>query len=860
MKKRFIATCMAMCMVATTVAPISGVNFGISSVYASEATPGDAGITVKVGVHDYTAVDAGIKDASKDGKILETEVEVPKGTSTKDVIEKAFEDNDIQYSMTESGYVSEINNLSSEDAGGYSGWLLSYNNDDYANGGVSAITLSDGDTLSFDYTVNVDMATDDVGTGWYGNPYFKEISVGGKTHEMTSEYIYPNAVYKIDGEVTEDKGTADDPFELTYILPEDTDITTVETDYVTSLNSHYAIVDGLEKMNDFTGGIDFSVSSLGGTHKSYYHVNVVLSDVDSEASNVYEDVLAGAEKLVSSRCEETNPLFQNEWEIIDLARYGYTNIPMYETYYASVEEKVKETGAIINKNKVTENERTILALTALGVDCTDVAGYNILEPLYDETFVTKQGVNGVVFGLLAIDAANAPDSLEEDGTNIREFLVQKILTAELSTGGWTFFGAADPDMTGMAIQALAPYYNTNTDVKEAVDRGLDVLSNMQRDDGGFASWGSLNSESAAQVVTALSALGIDADTDPRFVKNGISVLDNLISFKDEATGGFRHIKKDQNGNVYGENAMATQQGTYALVAYYRYKHGMPALYDMSDADWKLGMKAPAKVEVANASNGVKISYSAVDGAERYKIYRKAEGETSWKLFGTTTALSAVDKTVVSGVKYTYTVRGIKGSEQGKYDQTGVSVLYLAQPVVKAENKISGINVTWNKINGAESYYVYRKANGAKSWTRVATVKADKLNYADTKVSDGVNYVYTVRAVSGSTLSTYTSGLSFNRVSRANIAKVENVVAGTAKVTVSVVKAFSGYQLQYATKSNFSDAKTLGVSNGTTQTVVRNVSGLKKGTTYYVRIRGYKKSGNTISYGAWSTAKTIKISR
>lgn len=847
-------------MVATTVAPISGVNFGVSSVYASEATPGDASITVKVGVHDYTAVDAGIKDASKDGKILETKVEVPKGTSTKDVIEKAFEDNDIQYDMTESGYVSEINNLSAEDAGGYSGWYLSYNNDDYANGGVSAITLSDGDTLSFDYTVNVDMATDDVGTGWYGNPYFKEISVGGKTHEMTSEYIYPNAVYKIDGEVTEDKGTADDPFELTYILPEDTDITTVETDYVTSLNSHYAIVDGLENMNDFTGGIDFSVSSLGGKYKSYYHVNVVLSDVDAEASNVYEDVLAGAEKLVSSRCEETNPIFENEWEIIDLARYGYTNVPMYETYYASVEEKVKETGAIIHKSKVTENERTILALTALGVDCTDVAGYNILEPLYDETFVTKQGVNGVVFGLLAIDAANAPDSLEEDGTNIREFLVQKILEAELSTGGWTFFGAADPDMTGMAIQALAPYYNTNTDVKEAVDRGLDVLSNMQRDDGGFASWGSVNSESAAQVVTALSALGIDADTDPRFVKNGISVLDNLISFKDEATGGFRHIKKDQNGNVYGENAMATQQGTYALVAYYRYKHGMPALYDMSDADWKLGMKAPAKVEVANASNGVKISYSAVDGAERYKIYRKAEGETSWKLFGTTTALSAVDKTVVSGVKYTYTVRGIKGSEQGKYDQTGVSVLYLAQPVVKAENKISGINVTWNKINGAESYYVYRKANGAKSWTRVATVKAAKLNYADTKVSDGVNYVYTVRAVLGSTLSTYTSGLSINRVSRANIAKVQNVVAGTAKVTVSVVKAFSGYQLQYATKSNFSDAKTLGVSNGTTQTVVRNVSGLKKGTTYYVRIRGYKKSGNTISYGAWSTAKTIKIRR
>ncbi len=845
-------------MVATTVASLSGADFGISSVYASEATPGDAAITVKVGVHDYTAVAAGIRDASKDGRILETEVEVPKGTSTAAVIKKAFDDNDIQYQMTDS-YVSEINNLSAEDGGGYSGWCMSYNNDDYANYGMSAITLSDGDTISFDYTVNQDTTTDDIGNGWYGNPYFTEISVGGQTHKITKEITYntdysSNISYKIDGKATEDEGTAEDPFELTFVLPEDTDITAIETDYATSLNSHYAVIDGIENMNDFTNGIDFSVSSLGGTYKTYYHAEVLLSDVDADASNVYEEALEGAEKLVASRCEATTPVFGNEWEIIDLARYNYVNPSMYEAYYASVEDKVSETGAMLHKYKATENERTILALTALGIDCTDVAGYDIVAPLYDMDYVTYQGLNGLVFGLLALDAADAPDSLEEGGTNIREQMVQGILKKELSTGGWTFFGAADPDMTGMTIQALAPYYDTNADVKAAVDRALDLLSTMQKADGGFASWGTVNSESIAQVVTALSALGIDADTDERFVKNGRSALDALISFKDETTGGFRHVKNN------GENGMATQQGTYALVAYYRYKHSMPALYDMSDAGWKLSMKAPADLKAENTANGVKISYSAVDGAERYKIYRKAEGETAWKLFGTTTALSAVDKTAVSGVTYTYTVRGIKGSEQGRYDQTGVSVLYLAQPVVKAENKISGINVTWNKIDGAESYYVYRKANGAKSWTRVATVKADKLNYADTKVSDGVNYVYTVRAVSGSTLSTYTSGLSINRVSRANIAKVENVVAGTAKVTVSVVKAFTGYQLQYATKSNFSDAKTLGVSNGTSQTVVRNVSGLKKGTTYYVRIRGYKKSGNTTSYGAWSAAKTIKITK
>ena len=126
-------------------------------------------------------------------------------------------------------------------------------------------------------------------------------------------------------------------------------------------------------------------------------------------------------------------------------------------------------------------------------------------------------------------------------------------------------------MTAMAMQALAPYYDTDENVRAAVDKALDVLSAAQLPTGGFVSWGSENSESCAQVIVALTALGIDPATDSRFVKNGMTALDALASFYVD-----RHTA---SGELDG---MATEQGYYALAAYYRFVNGQTSLYDMSD--------------------------------------------------------------------------------------------------------------------------------------------------------------------------------------------------------------------------------------------------------------------------------------
>ena len=267
-----------------------------------------------------------------------------------------------------------------------------------------------------------------------------------------------------------------------------------------------------------------------------------------------------------------------EWMVIGLARSGRT-VPA--GYYDNVVKFVRENAdknERLDRNKVTENARVILALTAIGKDVTNVGGHNLLKGLDNMAYVQTQGINGPIFTLIALDSHNYPTS----GDVTREKLIQVILDAQLNDGGWNLSADnADPDMTAMAIQALAPYYKTNETVKAAVDKALEALSALQRNDGGFGSWGTVNSESCAQVIVALTALGIDPTADSRFVKNGLTVLDALASFY-VTGGGFRHTAGGER------NGMATEQGYYALAAYYRFVNAQTRLYDMTDVTVQTG--------------------------------------------------------------------------------------------------------------------------------------------------------------------------------------------------------------------------------------------------------------------------------
>ena len=268
-----------------------------------------------------------------------------------------------------------------------------------------------------------------------------------------------------------------------------------------------------------------------------------------------------------------------DWLIFGLARSG-VKVPQkyFDAYYENVEAAVREKNGVLSDRKYTEYSRTVLALTAIGKNPADVAGFDLLKPLADFEQVTRQGINGTIFALLALDSGNyeIPETPDAAVQATRQMYVDELLARALPDGGWTLTGGEpDVDITAMTLQALAKYRD-QADVTAAVERGLAVLSSLQEPDGGYVSWGSSNSESVAQVIVALTELGVPLD-DERFTKNGITVEDALLRFAQE-NGAFVHVR-DGSG---GDDGMATEQAFYALAAIHRAETGETTLYDMTD--------------------------------------------------------------------------------------------------------------------------------------------------------------------------------------------------------------------------------------------------------------------------------------
>lgn len=317
----------------------------------------------------------------------------------------------------------------------------------------------------------------------------------------------------------------------------------------------------------------------------------------------FDEAYAGAKAYIQSAVSApvVSYLF-GEWAVLGQARAGVELSDAYiQAYYDKVVAYVRKNmgadGVLRDPEShnpvITDNERIALALTAIGKDPANVGGKNLLAALQDKdimkvTDTSDTDINGLVMGLLALNSRNY--------TSDTSWLVQAILGQQNADGSWSASAdtkpASDVDMTAMALQALAPYYKDggNETVNTAVERALNWLSGKYQ--SGYDS-----SESCAQVVIALSALNLDANTDARFTKTvegkTLSVLGNLLQYRVAKSGGFKHQFADK-----AVNEMATEQALCAMAAYARFTEKANALYDMTDAacahrfgEWKVTVAA-----------------------------------------------------------------------------------------------------------------------------------------------------------------------------------------------------------------------------------------------------------------------------
>lgn len=290
---------------------------------------------------------------------------------------------------------------------------------------------------------------------------------------------------------------------------------------------------------------------------------------------------------------------RGEWAVLGLARAGVELSDAYiQAYYGKVVAYVRKNmgadGVLVDPEShnptVTDNERIILALTAIGKDPANVGDKDLLTALQDRnimqvTNTSDTDINGLVFGLLALNSGNY--------TQDSYWLVQAILTQQNEDGSWSVSAEKKPDgdvdMTAMALQALAPYYNEggDTTVNAAVDKALQWLSAK------YKGTGYTSAESCAQVVVALSALQLNANSDSSFVKTvdgaPTSVLGDLLRYYLGEGQGFKHA-----ASLKTADQKATEQALYAMAAYERYCRRTNALYDMTDAvcahsfgDWQV---------------------------------------------------------------------------------------------------------------------------------------------------------------------------------------------------------------------------------------------------------------------------------
>lgn len=296
--------------------------------------------------------------------------------------------------------------------------------------------------------------------------------------------------------------------------------------------------------------------------------------------------------LAQEKAALTSPDFGSEWVILGLARSGYLEkgSKYFNDYYTRVAayaskatKNAQELGApagALHLVKCTENSRLIIALSALGRDARSVGECDLTAPYEKFSWIEGQGLNSVVFALIALDTVG----YETKDTTIRQQCISYILGRQLSDGGWNYqedAATSDPDMTAMSLQALANYQEQEK-VQAAVSAAVGRLSAMQNSDGSYTSYEAVNSESISQVIAACAALGIDPHTDSRFVKNGKSVVDALLTFYNTEKRAFHHTMKDKDGNPTDVDGMATEQAAYAMTAYQRLMNGKTSLYDMSD--------------------------------------------------------------------------------------------------------------------------------------------------------------------------------------------------------------------------------------------------------------------------------------
>ena len=313
--------------------------------------------------------------------------------------------------------------------------------------------------------------------------------------------------------------------------------------------------------------------------------------IAEELGNI-DAAMSDALELANRRADALTD--KSPWNSIALDRQ------VSDTYTSgTLNELVQEIGQSIEAKSgtqyevVTDYAKWVLAIQAAGGDPSSLVYnntkidllskiYNFHVRLNDGTVKTlyAQGLNAPIWSLIALDSV--PEAVPENARYSKADLVEYILRAQKADGSFALSAeyGSDVDITVMALQALARH-REESGVKTAIDKAVTWLAAQQQEDGGFTSINTVNCESTAQTIIALTTLGMDPAAAPFKTETGKTMLDALLYYH-LGNGSFAHT--ENTSGVLTANDMASEQAHLALTAYDRYKQKAVSLYDMSSTE------------------------------------------------------------------------------------------------------------------------------------------------------------------------------------------------------------------------------------------------------------------------------------
>ena len=579
------------------------------------------------------------------------------------------------------------------------------------------------------------------------------------------------------------------------------------------------------------------------TEKGYtvYECSVCSNTIKSD----YVDALGHTWELIES-VESTSQTKGHKTYKCSVCEETYTTelaIPL-DICTVSVEDSYSYTGSAIKPVTVTDGSKTLTS----GTDYTIKYSGNTDVGTATYTITGTGDYEGTVTGSFAITQVDA----------------QSNLTITLSSSSYTYNGSAKkPAVTvknasGTTISGskYSVSYSNNTNAGTATVTVTLTDSTLKKNYSGTATK-TFTISKASQSIS-VSSSGSSS------IKAGKTTT---WTAKTSGDGAITYSTSDSSIATVNSSGKVTGKGVGTVTIYA--KAASTSNYNASSktkiATITVGLTTPTISSVVQSNTTVTVKWTGVTGAKGYYVYRKV-GSGSYSLVktisststGTITYKDTTSKT--NGKKYYYRVYAYSGSTKSSAS-SAKSLTYMKGTVSSLTNTSSGITVKWSKVSGATGYYVYRKASTASKYTKVKTItKSSTVSWTDTgvKSKNGTTYTYYVQPYNSTSKGAYATK-KIVRMTAVSLSSVKN--SSSKKMTVKWAKnsKATGYQIQYSTSSSFASGnKTVTVSGAASTSKV--ISSLTKGKTYYVRIRTYKTVSGTKYYSAWSSKKSVKISK